>query len=500
MSAYNKMNGEYCGQNRTLLTDILRHEWGFDGFVHSDWILGVYHPYGAAAGLDIENPEPVHFGAKLIDAVQAGQIAPDVVETACRRILRTLYRFACAEDPLEDYSVDLVACADHRALALEAAEKSAVLLKNDMTLPLSRDQSVGVFGKLANLANTGDFGSSRVRPPYVQTALDGLAAYLDTPDLALAGDEDNPTGAGEAAKAVDVAVLVVGTTAYDEGEYIPGDMGGGLPLPEGAEALLDASRSAGSNGEAGALGGGEDRGGDRTKLRLPEGQVDLIKAVAAANPKTVVVIVSGSAIISTEWADKAGAILQTFYSGMEGGTALARLLFGEVSPSGKLPFTVAQTEGDYPFFDKDADDIEYGPLHGYTLMARAQKTPQYAFGHGLSYARFSYRALKVRRGDQGLSVSVSVRNDGKVPADEIAQIYVGFPGTIVDRPEKLLRGFQRLSLAPGETKTTHFSVPDTDLMYWEAGSRSWRLEPGPHTVFAGGSSRASDLLSRTVVI
>lgn len=487
MSAYNKMNGEYCGQHRELLTDILRHEWGFDGFVHSDWILGVYQPYGASAGLDIENPEPVHFGQKLIDAVENGQIEPSVVDTACRRILRMIYRFASAEDPYPDYEDAMVACPAHIALALEAAEKSAVLIKNDGALPLRTTAKIGLFGKLAGLINTGDFGSSRVQSPYVTTALEGFAQYLETPDLTIAGDEADENAAGIAAKELDAAIIVVGTTAFDEGEFIPGTMGGGQPLPEGADALVEA----GDN--SGALGGGVDRGGDRERLRLPDKQVALIKAVAAANQNTIVVIVSGSAILTVDWGDDVAAILQTFYSGMEGGTALARLLYGEVSPSGKLPFTVANDESEYPFFDKDADEIDYGPLHGYTLMEKNQTRAAYAFGYGLSYSRFEYRGLKVRRAPGGIQAEVSVMNIGDVSATEIAQLYIGFPGHLVDRPLKLLRGFERLHLAPGEMRTAEFFVSDADLSYWHSASRSWQIEPGLHRVYAGGSSDDRDL-------
>ncbi|MEI6418768.1 MAG: glycoside hydrolase family 3 N-terminal domain-containing protein, partial [Sphingomonadales bacterium] len=167
MSAYNKVNGEYCGQNYTLLTDILRHQWGFQGFVHSDWIMGVYDVWGAAAGLDVENPEPRVWGDKLLAAVEAGSIAPSVIDTACRRILTVLYSIESAEDPLPDYPESLVASPAHAALALEAAEKSAVLLKNDGVLPFADGTRLAVLGRLAGLVNTGDNGSSRVRPRHV---------------------------------------------------------------------------------------------------------------------------------------------------------------------------------------------------------------------------------------------------------------------------------------------------------------------------------------------
>ncbi len=500
MSAYNKMNGEYCGQHRELLTDILRHEWGFEGFVHSDWMLGVYQPFGAAAGLDIENPEPVHFGEKLVSAVRNGQIEPSVIETACRRILTVLYRFASAEDPYPDYTPAHVAAPSHVALAQEAALKSAVLLQNKAALlPLKSGARIGVFGRLATLENTGDFGSSRVRPPHLITALAGIADYLGAPNMSLSGDESDVVAASKVAKGLDAAILIVGTTADDEGEYIPGSMGAAPDLPDGVgEAFKSETKPADKSKESGALGGGRDRGGDRERLRLPEAQVALIRAVAKENPNTVVVIVSGSAIIASEWAGDVRAILQTFYAGMEGGAALAKLLFGVVSPSGKLPFTVAVDERDYPFFDKNADAIEYGALHGYTLLERAQKKAQFAFGHGLSYTSFAYRGLKVRRTKDGLDVSVSVANTGAHVGDEIVQIYVGPPGKTVDRPAKLLRGFGRVSLKPGETKSFACFIPDADVRYYDPHAKAWRMEAGEHTIYAGGSSDSKTLLTKIV--
>jgi beta-glucosidase len=473
MSAYNKMNGAYCGHNHSLLTGILRQEWGFDGFVHSDWIMGVYGPDGAAAGLDIENPEPVHYGRKLVAAVESGEIAASVVDTACSRILRTLYRFAAAPDPLPAYTKDMVASPTHVALALEAAEKSAVLLTNSGVLPLKQGQSFGVFGRLAGLINTGDNGSSAVKAPHIVTALEGLG--VDS-----SGDERDPLAAAEAAAGFDVAIIVAGTTAYEEGEFIPADMGGGLDL-------------AGASEGAGALGGGGDRGGDRVRLRLPDDQVALINAVKAANANTVVVLVCGSAIIPVEWMDGVGAILQTFYSGMEGGTALARLLRGEVSPSGKLPFTVAQDEADYPFFDKDADAITYGPWHGYTLMQKEARAPLFPFGFGLSYSSFGHGVPVATLLDHAVQVEVVVSNDGPLAATEVSQLYVGFPGTEVERPARLLRGFARVELQPGEARTVVHSVPLSSLRYWSESSGQWEIETGLHRFETGPSSDPAHL-------
>ncbi len=476
MSAYNQVNGEYCGQNRTLLTDILRGEWGFEGFVHSDWLLGVYHAYGAAAGLDVENPEPIHFGAKLVDAVKAGAIEPHVIDTACRRILTTLYTFAAAEDPLDAYPPNLVASEAHRALAHESALKSCVLLKNEELLPLAKNavRHIAVAGRLAGLANTGDRGSSNVRPPYVITPFDGLKEYLEGV-FSMVGDETDPASAARNSADADAAIVVVGYTADEEGEFIPDTM-------------------TGESGERHAIGG------DRDSLRLAPAQVDLIRAVARANPRTIVVVVAGSAVMMDEWIDAVAAVMQTFYSGMEGGRALAALLFGDESPSGKLPFTVPASESDLPFFDKNATTIEYGPYHGYTLMEKTGRTPAVAFGFGLSYSRFKYRALRVRRARENIEAEVSIVNVGGIEADEIAQLYIGFPGRVIDRPKKLLRGFERVRLKPGATRTIRFSVPIERIRYYDAEMRDWRLEPGTHSVYVGGSSRAEDLICAGVVL
>lgn len=487
MSAYNKVNGEYCGQHRELLTDILRGEWGFDGFVHSDWVKGVYKPYGAAAGLDVENPEPIVFGPKLIAAVESGAVEPYVVDTACRRILTTQFRFACAEDPLPAYPPDLVASPAHVAVALEAAEKSAVLLENDGALPLARDRigRLAVLGKLAAIENTGDNGSSRVRPPYVVTPLQGLTRLLGE-DAILTGDEDDLDAARAAAAAADAVVVVVGYTAEDEGEFIPGDIALGQDETlAGIPDELKAQRAPRNF----------SIGGDRLHLGLPERQVALIGAAAESGKPVVVVIVAGSAVLVEEWRDRANAILQTFYAGMEGGTALAKLLFGEVSPSGKLPFTVAREAADYPFFDRDATAIDYGYWHGYTKFDREGVEPRYPFGHGLGYAPFERCALTARLAGDRIDVTVAVRNGGGVRAADVVQCYVRFPGTVTPRAAKSLKAFARVELDPGETRVVRMSIALADLRYRDPVTHGWRLEAGEHRIIVARD--ATDLAPLT---
>jgi beta-glucosidase len=473
MSAYNKMNGQYCGQNPVLLTEILRDEWGFDGFVHSDWVKGVYDVSGVEAGLDIENPEPLVWGDKLVAAVEAGEISIEAIDRACRRILRTLYRFAAAEDPLDDYPETLVASPEHMALAREAAEKSAVLLKNEGLLPLSKGLgTLAVLGLLARLENTGDNGSSRVRPPYVVTALQGLERAQSAYGIGriLTGDESDLVAATEAANAADAIVIVAGYTAREEGEFIPGDINLGQGV---ADEAREAARRA-------AIGG------DRDSLSLPEEQIALIHAATATGKPVTVVIVAGSAVMVEEWHEGAGAILQSFYSGMEGGTALARLLFGDVSPSGKLPFTVARDAAHYPFFNKDAAAIEYDLWHGYSKSDRDGTAPRYAFGHGLSYTDFAYSDLQAVVAAGAIRVSVAVENIGPIAAEEVVQIYVGPPGVEVERQEKLLKAFTRVALQPGETKQVDCTIALDDLR-WRDGAM-WRLETGTYRIYAGGGS------------
>ena len=468
MSAYNKVNGEYCGQDKVLLTDILRGEWGFTGFVHSDWIKGVYEPYGAAAGLDVENPEPLVFGAKLVSAVTAGEIEPAVIDRACARILTTLYRFAAAADPLPDYPETLVACTEHRALALEAAEKSAVLLANDGTLPLNPAKigTLAVLGRLAALENTGDNGSSRVRPPYVVTALAGLRAALGEAAV-LHADESDLAAVRAAVAAADAAVVVVGTTAQEEGEFIPGGMTLGQDAPRGKRA---------------------DIGGDRRELGLPADQMALIEAAAGAGKPVVVVIVAGSAVMVEEWHGAVSAIVQTFYAGMEGGTALARLLLGHVSPSGKLPFTLARDAAQYPPFDPDAAVAQYGYWHGYALFDHAALAPRYAFGHGLSYGDFTYDDLTAECDGAAILAEVTLTNHGSVAADEVVQLYIGTPGQAAPRPYKRLSDFRRLTLAPGQSERVQLHVPLDALRWRDPAVHGWLLERGTYRVMAGGAS------------
>jgi beta-glucosidase len=233
-------------------------------------------------------------------------------------------------------------------------------------------------------------------------------------------------------------------------------------------------------------------------LDLPDDQLALIAVAQATSKPVIVVIIAGSAVMVETWHDNADAILQTFYSGMEGGSALAKILFGDVSPSGKLPFTVAREATDYPYFDKNAHNITYDGYHGYTLLERDNKLARYAFGHGLSYADFTYGELTAHVSEQAIDMQIPVTNTSKITADIITQFYVSFPGVATTRPQKLLKAFQRVTLQPNETRIISAYIAKKDLRWRNPGIHRWELESGTYQVHAGNSSLDENLQSISV--
>jgi beta-glucosidase len=470
MSAYNKVNGDYCAENRHLLREILKDDWGFRGFVVSDWFqVGQDGVKSAHAGLDLEMPWVSVYGRKLLAAVERGEVDPALVDEAVLRIFRRRIDYATRPDSMR-YRPELVRAADHVALTREAAEKSLVLLKNDAALlPLDAGhvKSIAVVGALADEEIIGDYGSSRVRPPATVTVLEGLRDRLG-PDRVRYG-----AGSVEKARAVargaDAVVVVAGFNYTDEGEYVPN--------------ILTPRR---------------EWGGDRKWLSLKAEDQRLILAVAAESPRTIVVLVGGATITVEEWESRVGAILMAFYPGEQGGSAIARLLFGDVNPSGKLPFTVPTGPSQLPLFDNTSKSVDYGYYHGYTLLEKKSWKPRYAFGYGLSYTTFQYAnlSLDAREAKAGGTVraSVDVTNAGARAGATVVQVYVGFPGSKVDRPVKLLRGFDKVDLAPRETKRVTLGVKVDDLAYYDPDARRWIVETMEYPVYVGSSSRSDDLL------
>jgi beta-glucosidase len=415
-------------------------------------------------------PWTVAYGKKLIAAVEKGEVPVAVIDEAVLRLLRRKIEYATRPDPVA-YPPTLVRAAEHVALAREVAEKGVVLLKNEgALLPLDEGslKSVAVVGRLADAPNLGDHGSSRVYPPDTVTVVEGLREALGATSVIYEPGAD-VLKARAAARAADVVVVVAGFDHSDEGEYI-------------------------------TQGRSEDEwGGDREDLALERADRELILAMAAENPRTAVVLIGGAAITVEEWQEKAGAILMAFYPGEQGGAALARILLGRANPSGKLPFTVPKDASVLPPFDNRSPSVEYGYYHGYTLAEKKGWEPRYPFGYGLSYTTYAYAnlALDAPAAKEGgtVTASVEVTNTGSRPGEEIVQLYVAFPGSRVDRPVKLLRGFEKISIAPGETRRVSLPLKVNDLAYYDTGAKAWVVERTEYGVLVGGSSRPDDLLT-----
>jgi beta-glucosidase len=489
MSAYNSLNGEWCGQNKPLLTDILQKQWGFQGYVQSDWIFGMRDAKKAAlAGQHVEMPWRNVYHRFLPGLVKSGEVPLALVDDAALRILRQLVKFGQGRDP-RDYTSDVIGCEAHRRLAREAAQKSIVLLKNEgNVLPLRGVHDITVFGRLADLPNVGDHGSSNTQPLYVVTPLQGLRAAAGAPFRVQYEEGSDLARAATMAKFCDVAVIVVGYTWRDEGEYAAPEGDGPwndhlLKKPLTAEDEPAARKVAEINAALGTGAGAAGIGGDRTSLALHPEDEKLIETVAAANPRTIVAIMSGSAVITEAWRDKVAAILMLWYPGQEGGHALADVLLGHVNPSGKLPFVVPRRAEDLPFFDKDATKITYDLWHGYRKLERDGATPAFPFGFGLSYTTFSLRNLRLAQSKIGpdgtLVATADITNTGRMAGEEVVQLYIGARSSNVERALKELKAFTKVSLAPGETRTIRLAVPASEFAYYDA-AKGWIVEPGDY--------------------
>jgi len=495
MGAYNLFNGDHCCESRTLLTDILRDDWGFEGFVISDFVAGVRDTQKAIeAGLDIEMPMPIHYQRNLLQAVEEGRVAEETVDTAVLRILRTLLVFENTPDKMA-YTMDLVASKEHAELAREVAEKSMVLIKNEKgVLPFRKTvKRILVAGELGNRANTGDAGSSNVSAPYVVTPLEGLRNYFGTgAEIVFCDESELDKAAAEAARA-DCVIIAVGNDKFDEGEYIGPDTKDEFSFME-AVAKGYANMEIAVSGFGGPMPGGDGaHGGDRASLSLKPAQVALIKHIGSINPNTVVVLIGGGMIMTREWDDQVPAILYSWYSGMEGGNALPRILFGDVNPSGKLPFTIPQDESHLPYFSNTDPEITYDLYHGYTLLEKNGHTPAYPFGFGLSYTTWAYDEPRLDRQDDRVVVTVDLKNTGSTAGAEVVQVYVGKKQPAVDRQKKLLKGFKKVTLEPGQSTTVSIPVALDELRYFSNEQRQWIFERGTYAFYVGSSSDAAAL-------
>ncbi|MBQ6066853.1 MAG: glycoside hydrolase family 3 C-terminal domain-containing protein [Clostridia bacterium] len=451
MGAYNRVNGTYCCENERLLTDILRGEWGFEGFTLSDFVFGIYDgPRSLAAGMDVEMPYLFRY-ALLGAALRKGKITMAQVDRAAERVLRALIATLPRQ---KEAPQNVILSPAHIALAREAAVRGTVLLQNrDGVLPLPENAKIAVVGRYADTKNVGDHGSSQVYSPYTVTPYEGLQKRLGK-ENAVCYNGCRVKKAVAAAKDCDYIVACVGSDWLQEGEFLV-NMGDIKKKPRGS-------------------------GGDRADLRLPPEDVALIRALAKTGKKLIVNVMGGSAFVIREWSGLADAILMSFYSGMEGGNALADILSGDENPGGRLPFTIAEKEADYPSFlhvGSENKDIRYGYYHGYTLFDKTKKPVQFPFGFGLSYTAFSLSDPKTEKTGSGVTVAVTVRNTGDRPGDAVVQVYASSRGAKYDRPVRLLKGFCRVRLAAGETKTVAVPVDAEDLRFWSEEQKSFVRDP-----------------------
>ena len=465
MCSYNRVNGTHASQHPWLLTTVLRDEWGFDGVVVSDW--GAVHDRVAAlaAGLDLEMPPQLGWSdVHLVEAVRAGDLDESVLDVAVTRMLRLVDKAVTHARP--DTPVDVDA---HHALAREAARQGAVLLTNDGVLPLAPQPGarLAVVGELARTPRFQGAGSSQVNPTRVDVPLEELRAAV--PDgvevgfaagYALEGDDGSLVAeAVEVARGAETVVLFLGLPAADESE-----------------------------------------GFDRSHMLLPSAQVELLRALRQVNDRIVVVLANGSAVLTTPWQEDASAILECWLSGQAAGGAVADLLLGVVSPSGKLAETIPLRHEDTPsylHFPGDSGHVRYGEglFVGYRGFDAREQPVAFPFGHGLSYTSFAYDDLSVSvrgshgAGDLALTVTCRVTNTGARRGAEVAQLYVHDEQASVARPVRELKGFARVDLEPGESATARFELVARDLSFWSETVHDWVLEAGVFRLSVGGSSR-----------
>ncbi len=476
MTAYNSVNGEWAGENEGLLEGVLRGQWGFAGVTVSDFIWGLRDAaQSLRAGLDVEEPFAQQRAEHLPEAIRSGSVTDEHVERAARRILSTQLRYYARREDAEP-SPSVVFSEGHRALARDVACRAMVLLQNDAIggrplLPLDAGglTSMAVIGRLADVANTGDHGSSDVRSPKVVTPLEGLRAALPAVEITHLAVDD-ATLAADAARAADVAVVIVGYTAEDEGEYIGSEAFADPRLlatfpPLGDSAAEQLMEGLGGDG-AGVMIGGEGAGGDRLSLRLRPVDAEIIHAVAAANVRTIVAIITAGAVITEEWRHAVPAVLLSWYSGSEGGHALADVLLGRVDASGRLPFSIPTSEAHLPFFDRDATAITYDKWFGQRLLDRDGHTAAFPLGFGLSYTDFAVSDLTVDDlvGDS-FGASVTVMNTGQRAGRHVVQLYARLEAGD-DFPSRVLLGFGAVALGPGNATRLELTGSTRPLQRW----------------------------------
>ena len=509
MAAYNKVNGRWCSENEKLLNTILRQQWGFPGMVISDW-GGVHSTVDAVtSGMNVEMPGSRFMGKALLDSVMAGKVSEEVINQRVREILRV--RFTVEPIAKEEANRRPVGNAEEMQVALEVARRSIVLLKNENLLPINpkRAKTIAVIGENA----------------VTKMALGGVGAGVKT------RKEITPLEGLQEALGNNVKIT-----------YAPGYKGfsrGGrgrsqAPQQEVDQELLAQAVEAAQQADLVIFFAGNNReveteGSDRKSITLPSGQDEVAVALAKANKRMITVIVSGCPVDVSTISSVSGALVASWFNGSMGGQALAEVLTGKVSPSGKLPMTWPKRLEDVPAyatgsFPQTVENNNQGDIFvditrnrsnqrnqqlvanyseegmvGYRWYDNKQVAVAYPFGFGLSYAQFKYSNLKVVPTKEGFDVQFVLTNKSKTAAEEVAQVYVSRPSSQLERPVKELKGFQRVALKAGERKTVTIPIRRADLCHWDEASQSWALESGSIDVLVGGSSDNLPLTQSTEI-
>jgi beta-glucosidase len=489
MGAYNQFRGEYCTHSDYLVNGVLKKELGFNGIMLSDWsavhntmdalLYGTDLEMGTDLGANLAQVPREHLydsfylGRPVIKLVRNGKVSESLIDEKVRRILRVMYQTNLAKEK-QDGAHNTKA---HQQLALKVAEEGIVLLKNDGVLPLdkSRVRSIAVIGANATRKNAGAGGSSQVTAKYEITPLDGIK------------------------KLVSKSVKINFAQGYEITKASIDN-----------KTLIQEAVTAAKNSELTILVGGwthgysdswndnayDAEGIDKQNIDLPFGQEELFREVLKANPNTIIVLIGGGAVDMRNWANKVKAIVFAGYPGMEGGSAIAKILFGEVNPSGKLPFTFPQKLDDVPAhklgeFPGNGKTVSYNDdiFVGYRYFDTYKVEPAFPFGHGLSFTSFTMKNLDVKKSKEEVTITVQVKNTGKVAGAEVVQVYVKDHESTLPRPDKELKAFEKVFLAPNETKQIKLTLSKKAFEYYDPAKKSWVLEPGKFSVLIGNSSR-----------
>jgi beta-glucosidase len=461
MCAYNKVNGTHASENKYLLTDILKEEWGHEGFVVSDWGAVNYRDKGIDAGLELEMPSSYGDGKKaIVEALENGSLSEESLDRAAERMLKIILK--AVESNRDDLDYDK---AEHHQLARKIAADSMVLLKNkDSVLPLAKAEKLGVVGSFAKNPRFQGGGSSNINPYQIDNAYDELKQYTEqelsyAEGYAVENDSDNQKlikEAKEMVEKVDKVIVFAG-------------------LPDRYES----------------------EGYDRDTLEMPPNQNHLIEELAEVNENIVVVLSNGSPVVMP-WLKKVKGVVEAYLTGQAAGGAAADILFGKVNPSGKLAETFPQKLSDNPsylFFPGEKDQVEYreGIFVGYRYYDSKEIKPLFSFGYGLSYTNFEYSELQIDKKEitdkEILNLSLKVKNTGKVYGKEVVQLYVSDPESTVVKPKKELKEFAKVKLEPGQEKIVEFELDKRSFAYYNTEIEDWYVENGDYQILIGSSSR-----------